>query len=148
GTPIAAAETVHAGEKTDVAVDAWSDRTPGFERQFIRREPSFFTNEVFEIRPAGLQKLDKPDSAELGVWREHVLIRLRKDWDVVSHHYPQGALLAMPYERFRHGDRDFEVLFAPDARTSLQGFIALRHGVVIQLLDNVRGRIVELVPGK
>jgi prolyl oligopeptidase len=147
GTPIAAAETVYAGEKTDVSVTAWTDHTPGFERQFIQREPSFFTTEVFEIRPGGLRRLDKPDSAQLRVWRDQVLITLRKDWNVAGHRYPQGALLAMPYARFVQGARNFDVLFTPDARTSLQGFITLRHGLVLQLLDNVRGRIVELVPG-
>ncbi len=147
GTPIAAAETIYAGQKTDVSVAGWSDQTPGFERQFVERSPGFFTNEVFEIRPDRLIKLDKPDSAELRVWREHVLISLRDDWNVAGHRYPQGALLAMPFEQFKQGKRDFEVLFAPDAHTALQGFVTLRHGVMLEVLDKVRGRLLELVPG-
>ncbi len=146
GTPLEDAVTLFEGKPTDVIAEGWTDQTPGWQRTFIQRAIGFFTNEVFEALPDRLRKLDKPDSAELRVWRDQVIIRLREDWTVNGHPYAQGSLLAMDYARFVSGAQDFEVLFAPDARRALRGYVTLRHGIVLEVLDNVRGRIVELTP--
>jgi prolyl oligopeptidase len=42
------------------------------------------------------------------------------------------------------GARRFDVVFAPTPRVSLSGFVALKDGLVLSLLDNVRGRVVEM----
>lgn len=45
GQPLADAETVFSGAATDVVVGASADRTPGFERTFVRRATDFFHDE-------------------------------------------------------------------------------------------------------
>ena len=44
-----------------------------------------------------------------------------------------GALLALPWERFLRGERDFAVLFTPAPRRSLAGYTATRHHVIVDL---------------
>src|SRR5918994_1981456 len=53
GTPLEDAEVVYEGEPGDVAVHASHDPTPGFDRDFGVRAPSFFTSETYLLRPSG-----------------------------------------------------------------------------------------------
>ena len=63
GTPLAAAETVYEGKAEDVSVGAFRDHTKGFERDFVYRGVTFYTNEMFLRRDGKLVKIEKPDSA-------------------------------------------------------------------------------------
>jgi prolyl oligopeptidase len=147
GTPLAAAELVFEGKTEDVAVTAWHDPTPGFERDFAERTVTFFTNEL-HLLGAGLpRKLEKPDSAEAEVHREWLFLQLRDDWAVGGRTWPAGALLAIRLERFLAGDRAFDLLFEPSERRSLSGFSPTRHHLLLEELDEVRSRVSVLTPG-
>jgi prolyl oligopeptidase len=63
GTPLAEAETVFEGEAEDVSVFALRDHTKGFERDFVHRRITFYSNEMFLRRDGKLVKIEKPDSA-------------------------------------------------------------------------------------
>jgi prolyl oligopeptidase len=63
GTPLATAKTVFEGRVSDVAVTGFHDPTPGFERDFVLRAMTFYTNELFLVRDDGLIKIEKPDDA-------------------------------------------------------------------------------------
>src|SRR5204862_5464899 len=47
GTPLSTAVTVFQGESTDVSVSAYRDPTPGFERDFVSRAMTFYTNRLY-----------------------------------------------------------------------------------------------------
>jgi prolyl oligopeptidase len=145
GTPLAAAAAVYEGRPDDMSVGAYRDLTPGFERDFIQRQITFWTNELFLRRDGQLLKIEKPDDANATVHREWLLVELRTPWQVGDRTYPAGALLAADFERFLTGDRRFHVLFEPGPRTSLVGFAGTRCHVLLTTLDNVRSRIERLV---
>jgi prolyl oligopeptidase len=77
GTPLPQAEVVFEGQPDDMAVGASRDLTPGFERDFLVRQITFWTNEFFLRRGGQLIKIDKPDDANASVHREWLLIELR-----------------------------------------------------------------------
>jgi prolyl oligopeptidase len=141
GTPLAAAATVYEGRPEDMSVGAYRDLTPGFERDFIQRQITFWTNEFFLRRDGKLLKIEKPDDANAVAHREWLLIELRSPWTVGDRTYPAGALLAADFERFLAGDRRFHMLFEPGPRTSLVAFAGTRSHVLLTTLDNVRSRI-------
>ncbi|MGC3999504.1 MAG: prolyl oligopeptidase family serine peptidase [Anaeromyxobacter sp.] len=146
GTPLAAAETVYEARSEDVWAFAYRDHTPGFERDLVTRGITFFSSETFLLRGGALVKLEKPDSASATLWREWLLLRLRDDWTVDGATYPAGALLAARLDAFLAGERRLEVLFRPSPRTSLAGLVPTRHHLLLDLLDNVRGRLERLTP--
>jgi prolyl oligopeptidase len=141
GTPLSAAETVFEGQPGDVAVAAFRDHTRGFERDFVQRAPTFFTNELYLRRDGRLVKLDKPDSAQANVHRELLLLELRDDWSVGGRTYPAGALITTDLEAFLAGERRFEVLFEPGERRSLAGYSPTLRHVLVNELDNVKNRV-------
>ena len=144
GTPLPQAEPVFEGQPTDMAVGASRDLTPGFERDFLVRQITFWTNEFFLRRGGHLIKIDKPDDANASVHREWLLIELRSPWTVEDATYPAGALLAANFEAFLKGDRTLHVLFEPTDRTSLAAWAGTRNHILLTTLDNVRNRISVL----
>jgi len=144
GTPLPQAEVVFEGQPDDMAVGASRDLTPGFERDFLVRQITFWTNEFFLRRGSHLIKIDKPDDANASVHREWLLIELRSPWTVEKTTYPAGALLAANFEAFLKGDRTLHVLFEPTDRTSLAAWAGTRNHILLTTLDNVRNRISVL----
>jgi len=144
GTPLPQAEVVFEGQPDDMSVGASHDLTPGFERDFLVRQITFWTNEFFLRRGSHLIKIDKPDDANASVHREWLLIELRSPWTVEKTTYPAGALLAANFEAFLKGDRTLHVLFEPTDRTSLAAWAGTRNHILLTTLDNVRNRISAL----
>ncbi|MEX0632574.1 hypothetical protein M8494_12525 [Serratia ureilytica] len=57
GTPLSAAETLYEAQPEDMAVFAYHDRTPGFERDFVGRSLDFYRRDYFcWLRTAGRSK--------------------------------------------------------------------------------------------
>ena len=148
GTPLAEARTVFEGRPEDVAVAASHDPTPGFERDFIQRSPTFFTNELFLLAGDGtVTKVDKPDDAEASCHREWLLLDLRTAWTTGGRTHPAGSLLAIRLEAFLAGQRDFTPLFTPTPTTSLAGHGWTRNHLILNVLDDVKNRLSVLTPG-
>jgi prolyl oligopeptidase len=147
GTPLAAAELVFEGKTSDVSVGAGHDPTPGFERSFVYRGPTFFTSELYLRRAGTLVRIEKPDDAEPIVHREWLFLRLRSPWTLGARTYPAGALLAARLEPWLAGERDVDVVYEPGERRSLRDFSPTRTRFLLNELDNVRSRIFALTPG-
>jgi len=144
GTPLAQAETVFEGKPEDVAVVGIHDATRGYERDFVQRSPTFFSDELYLRRDGKLVKIDKPLSANANVHRDLLLLELRDDWTVGGKTYPAGALVAADFEAFMKGERKLDVLFEPGERRSLQGYSPTLRAILVNELDNVKNRVFVL----
>ena len=144
GTQLAEAALVYEGKPDDMSVAAYRDLAPGFERDFVQRQITFWTNELFLRRDGALVKIAKPDDANAAVHREWLLVELRSDWQAGGRSFKAGSLLAADFEKFLAGDRTLHVLFEPTERTSLVGFATTKNHVLITTLDNVRNRLFTL----
>jgi prolyl oligopeptidase len=148
GTPLASAVTVYEAQPDDLSASAWQDVTPGFERQFVQRQIDFYTSELFLREPDGrLTRIDKPEDANAFTVRDQMIVELRSDWALGGHTYPQGALLAMDFDRFMAGERDFALLFTPSPTTSLDGIAATRGAILLTILDKVTNCATWTAPG-
>ncbi|KFL37545.1 prolyl oligopeptidase family serine peptidase [Arenimonas donghaensis] len=147
GTPMAEAKLVYEGEKTDIAIGAFHDDTPGWERDFVYRGLTFYTNELYLRKDDGeLAKLDLPDGAQKGVYREWLTVELRQPWELGDQTHPAGSLLAINFDDFMKGARDFEVVFAPTENSSLASSGATKDYYFINVLEDVKNRIYVLTP--
>jgi len=152
GTPLSEAKLVYEGHPDDVWVTAGRDATPGFERDYLMRGITFWTNEL----SLGTEKdgaltwtpIDKPEDANANPHREWLFIELRSDWNVGGKTYAAGSLLANRLEDHLAGKRDFQVLFEPSERISLASYSPTRHHVILTTLDNVKSRLWVLTPGE
>jgi len=145
GTPIESASTVFEGKESDISVSAFVTEQKGYAtRQFVRRGVTFYTSETFLREGSKLIKLDVQDDASPTYAWDLLFIRLKSTWAVGGQTYPQGALIAMNFEKFMKGERDFEILFAPTDRKSLAGWTLTKNILILNELDNVKNQLVEL----
>ncbi len=141
GTPLTEAEPVFEGRPEDVSAFGFRDLSEGFERDIVGRRVSFFTSEYFVLLGGKRVHLDVPPDADLQTHRSWLFVTLRSDWIVGGNTYPAGSLLAIGFDDFLQGRRDFATLFAPGPRIALETFTPLRDGVIVNALDNVRTRM-------
>ena len=148
GSVLADAKTVFEVERGDVAAAVSVDLTPGYERTTFERAIDFYRSRIslLTVDKAGVDKLvpvDKPDDAQLRFWRDLVLIELRSDWKLGDTLWPRGSLLASDAKRYLAGERKFDALFTPTATRSLASYTATKTTLVLDVLDNVAGRLQE-----
>lgn len=148
GTPMSEAKLLFEGEAGDISVGAYHDHTPGYERDWVYRATTFYTNQLYLVGEGGkLTRLDLPDSAEKGAYREWLSLQLREPWKPGEREYPAGSLLAIRLDAFLAGDRDFDVLFEPTPTTSLAGATETRDYVILNVLEDVKNRLYVLRHG-
>ncbi len=147
GQPLAEAETVFAGSRSDVLAAASVDRIPGFERTFLVRALDFYNDQVYELRDAELIHLDVPTDATVSAHRQWLLIELRTDWHIGTAEYRGGSLLAADYDEFISGTAELRVVFEPDEHSSLNHYAWTRDRLVIVTLVDVASRVDIVTPG-
>ncbi len=145
--PLVEAETVFAGERSDVMAAASADRTPGFERTFLVRALDFYNDQVYELRGPELIHLDVPTDASVSAHRQWLLIELRADWHTSTATHRGGSLLAADYEEFLRGTAELRVVFEPDEHSSLNHYAWTRDRLVIVTLVDVASRVDIVKPG-
>jgi prolyl oligopeptidase len=147
GQPLVRAQTLFAGETTDVSVGCGYDPTPGYERLLITRSFDFFNRHRFELRGDELIEIDVPTDAGISVHREWLLIRPRTDWTVGSTTHPAGSLLAAKYEEYLAGVKELHVVFEPDAHSSMENYAWTRDHLVLSTLVDVISHVDLVTPG-
>ncbi|KIZ40784.1 MULTISPECIES: prolyl oligopeptidase family serine peptidase [Rhodopseudomonas] len=147
GTPLAAADTVFAVEPDDVAAWFGVNHRPGHESVSYARALDFTRSQSF-IEPrhgayAGQRiRLELPEEVAFSHEAATLLVSPKQDWAIGGQTIASGALVAIALDRFLAGVRDFEIVFRPEPTRALQSWLETRHGVVLEILDNVRGRVV------
>ena len=147
GQAIADAAPVFEVSEEDVGTWPSVTHEKGSRVEMVTRVISTRRNEGFVVRDGKLVKLDLPDTVDASVTAGLLYVRLREDWKPAAAAYPAGALLALDLEKFLAGGREFDVLFTPGPRLFLDSFVPLKSMVLLDLLDNVASRLVEMRRG-
>ncbi len=146
GQTLEDAQVVFEGEATDVAVSASADLAEGFELELVWRARDFYNGDLYARRHGELIPIAKPSDADASVHRGRIFIELKSDWSAGGADYAAGSLLAGDFEAFLAGSRDLDVLFEPGPGTSLAGYSLTRNHVLVNILDNVKNRVVVATP--
>ncbi len=151
GTPLAAARPVFEGKPDDVGVWMSTEWESGQRRDWIVRAIAFWDAEYFVLAAGAPLRLELPADAIPVPFDDWLLVRTRTPWTVGGVTHPGGALLAIRFDDFLRGGRDFERLYEPGERRALDsapgnrsGLHLTRSAVLFTELDNVRPRLWEL----
>src|SRR5690606_816300 len=85
--------------------------------------------------------------AQKSVQREWLGLELREAWEVGGKTYRAGSLLATKFDDYMAGKREFQVLFEPTDTTSLAGASFTKNHLVLNVLDDVKNKLIVLTPG-
>jgi prolyl oligopeptidase len=143
GQPLAGAETVFEAQPKDVYAFASVDRTPGFERTVFGRATDFYNTELTLLAQGKSTRLERPTDSDFTFWRDQLLVQLRSDWKLGDKTWPSGSLLATDARAYLAGERRFTALFTPSATRSLASLSTTRSTLLLNVLDNVAGRLEE-----
>ena len=148
GTPLAAARTVLEADRSDVSAFASVDTAPGFERRFVGRARDFYRHDLFLLSAGRLVPISKPADALFWAHREWAFLQPRSAYSAGGKSYPAGSLLAMNFDAYMRGERDFQLLFeTTPTRALVRGGLAFtRSHVLLTIQDNVASRVEELRP--
>jgi prolyl oligopeptidase len=143
GTPLSAAKTIFEGQESDVSSRAVVVHERGHRYERLVRGIKFYDTENYIRRGDKWIRLDVPRDAKLTTTGGRIIVNLRSEWKPGATAFKAGSLIAMDLERFLAGGREFAVIFEPSERVSLTSFDATRRFLVLDILDNVKSRIVE-----
>ncbi len=139
GTPLSAAETVFAGEPTDMSVRGSVYNTPKRQYHLFGRHISFYRARYFALEKGRQIPLEIPEDAEIAtIFKNQLLLLLKSDWNLGSRTLKQGGLYAIDYDKFLGGDRGFTAVLEPDARSSISAVTDSKNYVLVTMLRNVR----------
>jgi prolyl oligopeptidase len=144
GTPITTAKTIFEGQKEDISVSAGRASHRGITHEIVNRAVTFYTSEVFLMRGSKLQKLDLPARTGYEFFGKQLIVTPNETWTTGGKTYPQGGVLAIDFESFLKGDRNFTVLFQPTENASFTGLASTKNFLLMQLLQDVKSKLVEL----
>ena len=146
GQALAQAATVFEGRSQDVAAGVSVDPTPGHRRTVFSRAIDFYNTEQFILAGEKLQKIFIPSDASISFWGQRALLQLRNDWLAGGQRWPAGSLLvgdaaAMLGATDAAAMPPLQALFTPSASRSLAGWSTTASQVLVEVLDNVAGRL-------
>jgi prolyl oligopeptidase len=143
GTPLSAATPLYAaGVDSISAAVRRIDEPGGASLDILVDELTFWTARNSLLVDGRPVPLDLPPTAALaGSYQGQLVIWLKADWTRDGKTWPAGAvLLATPAALQGHGGQP-EAVFLPGGNAIVQGVVATRAGILLTLLDNVRGRL-------
>ena len=144
GTDLALAPLLYEAAPSDMGLWGYIVATPEGPCEFIRRSITFFTGEYHAVVGDGLVELDIPDDAELSsVFKGQVLVHLKSAWSSGDTTFPQGALISAPHDQLVAGRANFQVVRAPDPRSSIADTAATRDALLVDTLVDVDSQLFE-----
>lgn len=152
GQPLSAAQEIYRGDASDQVGTfpmLLSDGS-GNRAAFLYRGVTFFGNETYLVTAEGVKKLPLPAKSQLqGMVQGQVLIQTSQAWESGGVTVPTGSLVAVPLKALQAGETlKPQIMFAPNARQSIDGVTATKNRVILSINDNVRGRVLVLTPGQ
>ncbi len=143
GTPLAQAKTHYEAKEDDVGAGPAVTNEPGRQYEVIRRAISTRYGEDFIRQGDKWVMLDTPKDAEVSTFNGMLVARVRSDWSVGGRTFKSGSLISTDLDKFLAGGRAFDVVFEPTPKVSLQDYTVTKNYLLLDVLDNVKGRVIE-----
>lgn len=141
GTPLSAAETIFEAEVDDMMVGVGSGRTATRQYNTVSHRVDFYSGSLHVLENGRLVRIDVPEDATPAFFRDQLLVYVRSPWAVGGRTWEAGSLLAIDYDAFSSGSRDFDLIVTPGPRETVNGFSTTRDYVLVNTLNNVRGEL-------
>ena len=147
GTPLSAATTLYEGEATAVSAFGYRLRSDEGDVDLVGEGIDFWNNAYHHLADGQLHRLHIPASAQVDdVFRGRLVISLTEDWQTAGETFTAGSVvIADPRDLWQEGGK-VELLVAPTEQEVVEDVTATEQGVLVTMLDAVRGRLYRYEP--
>ena len=149
GTPIAAARTIYEGKQASVSVSGYRLRSDEGDVDVVSEGTNFWETTYHQLAGDELKKLDIPPTADLvDIFRGQLIVELKEDWQRDGKTYAQDSVLIAPPSAIggMGAGGPLEVLVEAKANEVVEDVEAGESGILVTMLDNVRGRLYRYEP--
>jgi prolyl oligopeptidase len=147
GTPLASATAIYEAEATSVSATGFRLRSDAGDVDLVVDGIGFWTQRVFQLVDGRLHRLHLPESARVeDLFRGRLVVSLTEDWENAGRTLPTGAVVVADPAALRVEGGTVEALFAPTETEILDAVTATEQGLMVTLLDAVRGRLYRYQP--
>lgn len=142
GTPLSSATEIIRGQASDVGLfGAVLQDTDGRRVPIAIEADTFFESTNYRLDGATPQRINLPQKSSVqGLYQGHLIATLQEAW----RGHPQGALIAYPLSESGAENPNVTVLFAPNARQSIEGVSITHDAIIVAGYENVRGRLLRI----
>jgi len=143
GTPLSEAELVHQVPVSAMAVSARRIFGASTTVDLVEERTSFWIAKHFQRVDGELKAVALPDDANVaGLFGDGLLVEVKSDWTVGATTYREGSLVFARLATLRGGDgAAHELVVGPSPTTAVQQARVTSQGLLVSMLDNVRGRL-------
>ena len=145
GAPLSAAVPLYEAQVDSVAAGARRIEVPGGAALDVVSEElstwSWRQSLLVDGKPVALAL--PPTARIAGAYQGRLVLWLKEDWQRGGKTWPAGAILLATPALLQGQGGEPEAVFLPEGRAIVQGVVATRTGLLLTLLDEVRGRLVR-----
>jgi prolyl oligopeptidase len=146
GQSLAEAKEVFRGTPQDVSVQVFGlTDGQGHHVAVLQRGIDFFRSEFRLVTGDGTQKLDLPEKAEIaGLVQNRLVVKINEDFSAApAVLLKAGSIVVLD---LGHPGAVAQLVFAPDARQTVDEVATTANTIVAAVYDNVRGRGMVFTP--
>ena len=148
GTSYKEAPVIYEGSPKSVSSYGYRIRTDAGDIDIVGEGLTTWKNTYFQLLNGKLHKLEIPESASLeGGFLGKLVISLKEDWTRGGKKFVEGSVIVAAPESLRDGGGSIELLVAPTVTEIIESTGPTKHGILVETIDNVRGRLYLFVPG-
>ena len=149
GQTIDQAEQIFETNSENVALWSMVDHSRSRHNIWFTERLGFF-DAVYRLGDQSGPKIriDLPTDISLDLEKDWLVVQRRTQWQLAGQTHKPGTVLAISFERFLEGKQDFNVLFDPGDRQSVQQFFWCDGELILSILDNLQPVFEKLTPRK
>ncbi|MBW3670676.1 MAG: prolyl oligopeptidase family serine peptidase [Acidobacteria bacterium] len=142
GEPLAEAATIYEASPESVSASTYRIRTDDGDIDIVRDGVSFWTTRDYHLVDGELHLLNMPESAVIeGGYKGRIVFMLNEDWILGERTIPQGSVVLAAPSDLHDEAENVEVLVSPSKRQVVADVDPSNYGILVTMLDNVRGRL-------
>ena len=144
GTPLSDAKTLFEGTKELVGVWGHRYRTDDGDIDVVGEWLSYWETVYYHVTDGKLTKIPLPKRAQVvAAFRGRLIVALKQDWTYGGKKLISGSLLTV---RPAGENTEVGVLAAPTKDEVVRTAFDTKQGVIVEILDKVRGRLYRYEP--
>ena len=141
GTPLEDAPIILEAGENDMGIFVATQETSAGPLTVVARLITIFETEYNFLEDGELVTVDVPSDAQMNMVGDQLILQLVSDWTVGGETFTEGSVVSANLEGYLAGERNVELVVAPDARSTINGTSATRDYLLVNQLTDVQGHL-------